>query len=76
MTVEGDNAIALVSRQSFESRFHSMPCFSRRAEIRLCCSDIESLSKRRPTATDGNRKWTFRMPGHQSLPDFKSSRLY
>lgn len=41
MTVEGDNAIALVSRQSFESRCRSKPCFSRRPEIRLCCSDIE-----------------------------------
>ena len=63
----GNHAIALVLvfRQWFESRSYSKPCFFRRAErnkasneseIRLCAVVLESLSKRRVTATDGNRK--------------------
>ena len=68
-TVEGNHAIALILafRQSFDKRSHSKPCFSWRAEVRLCCSDTRELEQATCyTATDGNNKWTFRVPGYQS----------
>ena len=67
-TVEGNHAIALILFfLTVISRSQSKPCFSWRAEVRLCCSDTRELEQARcPTATDGNSKWTFRVPGHQS----------
>ena len=37
---------------------------------------VESLSKLPFWATDGNRRWTFCMPGQWSLPNFQTNRLY
>ena len=67
--VEGNHAIALILffRQSFDNRSHSKPCFSWRAEVGLCCSDTRELEQATCyTVTDGNSKWTFRVPRHQS----------
>ena len=36
---------------------------------------VESLRTRRFSATHGNRKWTFRMARHKSLPDFQTNRF-
>ena len=41
-----------------------------------CKLSIGSLSMQRFWATNGNRKWTFCRPGHWSLPDFQTNRLY
>ena len=67
-------------RKPFQVYFIDIPKREFTSAI-LFCLDHEiqgvdkRLSKRRFSATDGNRKATFRIPGQWSLPDFQTNRL-
>ena len=65
------NTEVIPSSMSFP--FGSPPSFNNDTPSQVI---LQCFSKLRFWATDGNRKWTFCIPGHWSLPNFQTNDLY